>query len=189
MINSICVFCGSSKGLPLSYSDAAHELGQEFAKRKIRLVYGAGNIGLMGVIADAVLDAGGEVLGIIPHFLKAKEVCHTGLTELVVTDTMHQRKWIMEERSDAFIVLPGGFGTLDEFFEILTWKQLRLHGKPIGILNVDGYFDHLLAMVRHMVKEGFVRESNLELFTVSENIGEMLEKMAKPVKLGSEKWL
>ncbi len=152
-------------------------------------MYGAGNIGLMGVIADAVLDGGGKVLGVIPSFLKEKEVCHTKLTELVVTETMHERKWIMEERSDAVIVMPGGFGTLDEFFEILTWKQLRLHAKPIGILNVDGYFDQLLDMVRHMVKEGFVRESNLGLFTVSDDIGELLGKMTRPVDLGAEKWL
>lgn len=188
-MKSICVFCGSSKGHSSFYADVASELGKAFAKRSIQLVYGAGNVGLMGVIADALLDEGGEVLGVIPNFLKEKEVCHTELTELVVTETMHQRKWVMEERSDAVIVMPGGFGTMDEFFEILTWKQLRLHAKPIGILNVDGYFDHLLAMVRHMVKEGFVRESNLELFTVSDSIEELLEKMQRPVDLGAEKWL
>jgi uncharacterized protein (TIGR00730 family) len=133
-MNSLCVFCGSSTGFENVYTETAHRLGQILAEKNIRLVYGAGNIGLMGIIADAVLEAGGQVLGVIPDFLKAKEVCHTGLTELIVTQTMHQRKQIMEEASDGFIVLPGGYGTLDEFFEILTWKQLHLHRKLF-----DGY--------------------------------------------------
>ena len=127
-MKSICIFCGSSKGYSKVYEEVAKHLGIMLAKKGIRIVYGAGNVGLMGVVADAALSADGEVLGVIPQFLKEWEVCHTGLTELVVTETMHQRKWVMEERSDGVIVLPGGYGTLDEFFEILTWKQLNSIG-------------------------------------------------------------
>ena len=188
-MKSISVFCGSSKGFDSVHSDIARLLGVILAKRNIRLVYGAGNIGLMGVIADAVLENGGQVLGVIPGFLKEKEVCHTSLTELIVTDTMHKRKEIMAENSDGFIILPGGYGTLDEFFEILTWRQLRLHNKPIGLLNVNGFYDHLLAHVRKMWKEGFLKDSNLALVTVSDNLNDLLEKMALPANIAEEKWL
>ena len=189
IMKSICVFCGSSKGYSAIYEKSAKQLGTTLAKKNRRLVYGAGNVGLMGVIADAALAAGGEVLGVIPQFLKEWEVCHTGLTELVVTKTMHERKWIMEERSDGVIVLPGGFGTLDEFFEILTWKQLRLHNKPIGLLNVNGYYDPLLAHVEMMAKEGFLKESNFFLFCVSDDVEELLGKMAKPINVEGGKWV
>ncbi len=188
-MKSICVFCGSSKGFSPKYEQAARQLGLTFAQNNIQLVYGAGNVGLMGVIADAVLGEGGKVVGVIPKFLKDWEVCHTGLTELIVTQTMHERKWILEERSEGVIVLPGGYGTLDEFFEILTWKQLRLHNKPIGILNVDGYYDPLLEHVKKMAKEGFLQESNMLLFRVSNNIEELLEKMAQPINIEGGKWL
>lgn len=188
-MNSICVFCGSSTGFSPKYSEVATQLGKELSERNIGLVYGAGNVGLMGVIADAALDHDGRVLGVIPTFLKEREVCHTGLTELVVTESMHQRKQIMAERSDAIVVMPGGFGTLDEFFEILTWKQLRLHQMPIGILNMEGYFDRLLNMVEHMVKEGFVRESNLDLFVVDDNVVGLLDKMKKAKKGTEDKWV
>ena len=189
-MKSICVFCGSSKGHSPKYSENARHVGRLFAERDIMLVYGAGNIGLMGEAADAALSAGGKVLGVIPGFLKELEVCHTGLTELIITDTMHQRKWIIEERSDAVVVLPGGFGTLDEFFEILTWKQLKLHNKPIGILNVDGFYDPLLAHIKMLSKEGFLRESNLSLFCVADTIEGLLEIMENPqMKLEEGKWL
>ena len=188
-MNSICVFCGSSTGFSPKYKTAATRLGQEMADQNIELIYGAGNVGLMGIIADAVLDNEGRVLGIIPGFLKEMEVCHTGLTELIVTQTMHERKQIMADRSDAVIVMPGGFGTLDEFFEILTWKQLHLHQMPIGILNVDGYFDLLLAQVTHMVKEGFVRQANLALFVVADEAGALMEKMKACKKAPVDKWL
>ena len=176
-MKSICVFCGSSKGFSPIYSEVAEKLGQSFAAKGIKLVYGAGNVGLMGVIADAVLGEGGEVLGVIPNFLKEREVCHTRLTELVVTETMHERKQIMEERSDGVIVMPGGYGTLDEFFEMLTWKQLHRHNKPIGILNVNGYYDPLMAHVQKMVEEGFLKEANVHLFCVSDSIEELIQKM------------
>jgi hypothetical protein len=188
-MNSICVFCGSSSGINGRHAATARDLGILLARRGIRLVYGAGNIGLMGILADACLEAGGEVLGIIPGFLKEKEVCHMGLTELIVTDTMHQRKQIMEERSGGFIVLPGGFGTLDEFFEILTWKQLHLHQKTIGLLNVDGYYDALHGHIRRMADEGFLRPENLSLVTVAEDMEILLEKMVIPANPSPDKWL
>ena len=164
-------------------------MGVTLAQRQIRLVYGAGNIGLMGVLADAVLENGGEVLGVIPDFLKEKEVCHTGLTELVVTQTMHQRKQIMEERSDGVIVLPGGFGTLDEFFEILTWKQLHLHNKPVGLLNVGGFYDPLLAHFQKMQAEGFIKPANFDLVVVAENMDDLLKKMEQANVEAVDKWL
>ncbi len=188
-MKSICVFCGSSKGFSPVYEEAARAVGKAFAERNIQLVYGAGNVGLMGVTADAALQAGGEVLGVIPQFLKDWEVWHQGLTELIVTETMHERKWILEERSDAVMVLPGGYGTLDEFFEILTWKQLRLHNKPIGILNVNGYYDPLLTHVKMMAKEGFLKESNILLFKVADNVEELLRLMEQPVSVEAGKWL
>lgn len=177
VMKAIAVFCGSSKGFNSEYSKSAQKLGQVFAKEKIKLVYGAGNVGLMGEMADAILNHGGEVLGVIPDFLKAKEVCHTELTELKVTDTMHERKAYMDDHCDGVIMLPGGFGTLDEFFEMLTWKQLHLHKKPIGIWNINGYYDHLLKHIEHMVKEGFVKDINLKLFVVSKDLEDLLNKM------------
>ena len=143
----------------------------------------------MGILADAALAEGGEVIGVIPDFLKKKEVCHTGLTELIVTRTMHERKQIMADRSDGFIILPGGFGTLDEFFEILTWRQLRLHNKPIGILDIGGFYQHLLAHIKLMWEKGFLREANLALVTSADNLADLLEKMAQPINLAEEKWL
>jgi uncharacterized protein (TIGR00730 family) len=152
-------------------------VGRALAERGIRLVYGAGNVGLMGILADAALAAGGRVLGVIPHFLQEREVCHTGLHELVVTRTMHERKEVMAARSDGFIILPGGFGTLDECFEILTWRQLHLHAKPIGLLNPDGFYDHLLAHIRLMLREGFLVQGNADLLSVAPDIGRLLPAM------------
>ena len=188
-MKSISVFCGSSTGANGQYADTARSLGVLLARKNIRLVYGGGNIGLMGEMADACLEAGGEVLGVIPGFLKEKEVCHMGLTELVVTATMHERKQVMEERSDAVIVLPGGYGTLDELFEILTWKQLHLHQKPIGLLNVNGYYDALLTHILRMAEERFLRSENISLLTVAGSIGELLRKMEELQNLSSDKWL
>ncbi|MCB0626558.1 MAG: TIGR00730 family Rossman fold protein [Saprospiraceae bacterium] len=187
-LKHVAVFCGSSRGVDPDFARQARQLGHEFARQGITLIYGAGNIGLMGVIADAVLEQGGNVIGVIPHFIKDKEVCHTGLTELILVDTMHQRKQIMAERSDGFIVLPGGFGTLDEFFEILTWKQLHLHHKPIGLLNWKGYYDHLLAHIRHMHREGYLRESNLELLATAAELAPLLEEMSNMGPSSDLKW-
>lgn len=189
MIQSVAVFCGSSAGRNLFYTEKAKALGALLAERDLELVYGAGNIGLMGAIAEGALQAGGRVVGSIPHFIVEKEVCHTGLTELFTTETMHERKQIMAERADAFLVLPGGFGTLDEFFEILTWKQLHLHAKPIGLLNWRGYFDHLLAMVDHMVKEGFLHPVNRDLIVTHSDAGHLLDNLHEAPPPADEKWV
>ena len=150
-MKSIAVFCGSAAGNNPIYTQLAAELGRTFARRGITLVYGAGNVGLMGVMADAALESGGRVVGAIPHFIKDKEVCHTGLTELITVESMHERKRIMADKADGFMSLPGGFGTMDELFEILTWKQLQLHRNPVGLLNWNGYYDHLIAHIGRMV--------------------------------------
>ncbi|MBK8564245.1 MAG: TIGR00730 family Rossman fold protein [Saprospiraceae bacterium] len=188
-MKSIAVFCGANKGFDPAYAAAAREIGQAFAQQNILTVYGAGNVGLMGILADAALENGGKVLGVIPGFLQKKEVCHMGLTELVVTKTMHERKQVMAERSDGFIILPGGFGTLDEFFEILTWRQLHLHNKPIGIFDVGGFYQHLLAHVKQMWNRGFIREAYLSLFMVADNLPDLLLKMGEPVNIVEGKWL
>lgn len=188
-MKSICVFCGSNTGSNPVFTEAAIQLGQSLAARNIRLVYGAGNVGLMGVIADACLAAGGKVLGVIPGFLKAKEVCHTGLSELIVTETMHERKQIMADHSDGFIAMPGGFGTLDELCEILTWAQLGLHANPIGLLNVAAYFDHLIQMFDHMVGERFLAQANRELVLADVQPEALLQKMIDFDPPEVEKWL
>src|SRR2546421_2418842 len=151
----VCVFCGSRTGTAPVYAEEARRLGAALCRRGLGLVYGAGNIGLMGVLADAVLAHGGEVIGVIPRALVDKELAHAGLTQLHIVETMHQRKALMEQLADAFVALPGGYGTGDELFEILTWAQLHIHAKPIGLLNVAGYFDALLAWLNHTVAEGF----------------------------------
>ena len=174
MLKSICVFCGSSVGTDDSYRKTAHALGQVIAESGRRLVYGGGNIGLMGVVADSVLAGGGEVIGIIPQNLMDREVGHRGISELRVVDSMHQRKQLMSELSDGFIVLPGGLGTLEEFFEVWTWGQLGLHRKPYGILNVSGYYDSLLAFLDHAVAHRFVRPAHRELLIVEEDPSELL---------------
>ncbi len=189
-MHTICVFCGSARGFNQIYGDVARLTGAMLARRKVRIVYGAGNIGLMGILADAALENQGEVLGVIPRFLKEKEVCHTTLSGLIITTTMHQRKEIMAGLSDGFLILPGGYGTLDEFFEILTWRQLHLHNKPIGILNINGFYDNLLAHLRQLWREGFLRESNLSLVTVADNLPELLQKMAEePTASSDGKWI
>jgi uncharacterized protein (TIGR00730 family) len=167
-IRSLCVLCGSREGTEPAYRSAAIRLGQLMAGRGVRLVYGGGSIGLMGVIADAVIEAGGEVIGVIPDFLIRYEVGHGRLTDLVVTDSMHDRKRRMFEMADAFVVLPGGLGTLDETFEIVTWKQLRLHDSPIIVLNVDGYWSPLLALLHATIRGGFADPDIGELITVVE---------------------
>lgn len=173
----VCVFCGSSAGGAPVYAESARRLGEALARRKLGLVYGGGNIGLMGVIADAVLAQGGEVVGVIPRFLMDKELGHTGVTRLVTVESMHERKAIMAEYSNAFIALPGGFGTADELFEILTWRQLHLHDKPIGLLNIAGFFNPFLDWLDLMVREGFVKQSNRNLIVVRETEEELLDAL------------
>jgi uncharacterized protein (TIGR00730 family) len=185
----ICVFCGSSSGSRPEYRGAGEELGAELVRRNIGLVYGGGNVGLMGVLADAVLKAGGEVIGVIPENLMAKEAGHSGLTKLHVVCSMHERKALMADLSDAFIALPGGFGTLEEFCEIVTWSQLGLHTKPCGVLNVQGYYSPLLAMFDHAVKERFLKPENRALVLAQDSVPGLLRALRewRPVRV--EKWL
>ncbi|TND08846.1 MAG: Conserved hypothetical protein CHP00730 [Bacteroidetes bacterium] len=173
-MKSLLVYCGASTGHNKLYTELAHDFGRLLAEKKIRLVYGGGSIGLMGVLADAVLENGGEVTGVIPDFLNTLEVGHTRLTQMHIVKSMHERKALMEQLSDAVVALPGGFGTLDELFEMLTWSQLGLHQKPVGLLNVNGYFDHLLTLLDHMQAEGFVKKQTRGLLHVSGNAEEIL---------------
>jgi len=166
-IRSICVFCGSSSGVRPQYAAAAHELGALLAHRGIQVVYGGGHVGMMGQLADAALAAGGKVVGVIPEHLMRPEVAHQRLDELIVVESMHTRKRTMSERADAFVVLPGGFGTFEEMFEMVTWLQLRLHSKPVGLVNCLGYFDHLLAFLHHAADEGFIRPQHRGLLLVA----------------------
>ena len=188
-MKNICVFTGSNGGARVDYSLAARALGRELAERGMRLVYGGGRVGLMGVIADEVLAQGGQVLGVVPQSLVDKEVAHKGLTELRIVGTMHERKALMADHSDGFIAMPGGFGTLDEFFEIITWAQLGLHRKPCGFLNVAGYYDPLLRFIDHSVAEGFVRREHAGSIVVAASGGELLGKMATHRPPVVEKWI
>jgi len=175
----ICVFCGASAGQAPVYAEAAGALGRELAARSIEVVTGGGKVGLMGVVADAALEAGGRVIGIIPRFLVEREAAHRGLSELHVVETLHERKALMHELSDAFIALPGGFGTLDELTESVTWAQLGLHAKPIGLVNVAGYFDDLLAFVTAAAGEGFVSGSHGELLTARSDVQTLLDALLR----------
>ena len=189
VLNRICVFCGSSSGNDIAITEAAEQLGRVFTERGITLVYGAAKIGVMGTIAETMLEEKGEVIGIIPQFLKKKEVVHHGLTQLVTTDNMHERKLKMQELSDGFITLPGGFGTLEELFEIRTWLQLGLHSKPIGLLNVNGFYDDLLQLLERMVRNGFLKMENYELLLVDSSIEGLLQKMESFKSPKIPKWL
>ena len=182
-IQSVSVFCGSRSGHNPIFASAASHLGTLLAREKIKLIYGAGNIGLMGVIADACLAANGHVIGVIPTKLVEKEVAHKGLSELFVVDSMHERKALMASKSEAFIALPGGFGTCDEFFEILTWAQLGIHHNPIGILNTAGFFDPLLAWIDQMIEQGFVKPKFRQLLLVATKPDELLELILQGAKL------
>jgi uncharacterized protein (TIGR00730 family) len=173
----ICVFCGSASGRAPAYAAAARELGRLLAKRGIGLVYGGGNVGLMGELADAVLDAGGRAIGVIPRQLVDREIAHGGLTELHVVENLHQRKALMAELADAFLTLPGGVGTMEELFEVWSWGRLGLHSKPCGLLNVDGYFDSLRALTDQMVTEGFLEPEYRELLLVEEQPGMLLDRL------------
>jgi uncharacterized protein (TIGR00730 family) len=176
-IRSLAVFCGSRVGVNPIYACAGRELGQGLGRAGIRLVYGGGRIGIMGIVADAVLDAGGTVLGVIPEFLTQLEVAHERATEMVVTDTMHTRKTRLYEESDAFLVMPGGLGTFDEAFEIITWRQLGLHDKPIVLCNVAGSVGPLVATIDHAISEGFADPACRKLFEVIEGVPAVLERL------------
>ncbi len=189
VIRRISVFCGSSRGTERIFEEQAYELGKTLAVQNIELVYGGANVGLMGTVANGVMENGGKAIGVLPAFLKKVEIANLNLTELVMVDTMHQRKAKMNELSDGVIALPGGFGTLEEFFEMLTWAQLGLHRKPVALLNVDGFYDALLALVDTMVDRGFLRKENREMLLVSDNIEDLLDKMRKYEAPSVGKWL
>src|SRR5215475_4446009 len=178
-IASVCVYCGSAAGANPSHAEAARRLGRGLAEHGIRLIYGGGRIGLMGVIADAVLAAGGQATGVIPEHLEAKEVGHRGISELRVVGSMHERKTVMFQLADAFVILPGGFGTLDEAFEMLTWRQLSLHDKPILFLDVDGYWAPFLVIVEHFIREGFARDDSRNLFTVVSDVAAVIPTLLR----------
>ena len=189
MIRRICVFCGSNTGANGAYTDAARDLGQLFAREGIALVYGGGSVGLMGELAESVLGAGGEVIGVIPHALWAREVGHRGLTDLRIVDTMHERKAMMADLADAFIALPGGLGTLEEIFEIWTWAQLGLHAKPLGFLDINGYYTPLMQFLDGAVQAKFVREPHRAIAIIEKDPAALLKRFEswKPPRV--EKWI
>ncbi len=188
-LSAICVYCGSNSGALPAYTDAAARLGQTLARRGIALVYGGGKVGLMGTLADAALRAGGQVIGVIPRGLAAREVAHAGLTELRVVESMHTRKALMVDLADGFIVLPGGAGTMDEFFELWTWGQLGLHVKPFGLLNVAGYFDPLIHYLDHMVAQRFLKAEHRAQVLVEHDAPALLDRFAAHTPTQVRKWI
>ena len=174
---SICVYCGSKTGLHKTYGQVAADLGSCIAQRGLGLVYGGSNVGLMGLLADAALAGNTEVIGVIPQNLDAKELAHRGLTELIVVENMHQRKSIMAQRAQAFIALPGGYGTLEELFEAIAWSQLGIHHKPLGLLNTRGYFDHLIAFLDHAVREQFLQPHHRALLCVEQDVDALVDTL------------
>ncbi|CAN5724385.1 TIGR00730 family Rossman fold protein [soil metagenome] len=188
-MNSICVFCGSSSGKDHAYSEGARSLGVSLADRGIKLVYGGGHVGLMGVVADAALEAGGEVIGVMPKSLVDREIAHETLTDLRVVGSMHERKALMAKLSDGFIALPGGNGTLEEFFEVLTWAQLGEHRKPCGLLNVSEYYDPLIEVLDHMVDQGFLSEKHRSIVQVESSSEDMLRALYRYTPPDTVKWI
>ena len=188
-MKNLCVFCGSNAGADPIYTQAAQELGKLMAERDMTLVYGGGNVGLMGVIADECLNHGGKVIGVIPNFVQDKEVGHDGLTKMIVVKTMHERKQIMADLSDGFVAMPGGFGTMDELCEILTWSQLGLHSNPIGLLNINGYYDHLKILFDHMVDQRFLHPQNRATVLSHSKPEQLLRMMDQYEPPDVEKWL
>lgn len=188
-MTGLAVFCGSSSGTDPVYRKQAALLGQILAKRGIRIIFGGGRVGLMGVLANAALEAGGEVTGVIPGFLQIKEVAHQKLTEMITVDSMHERKALIERRSDGAVALPGGYGTMDELFEMLTWGQLGLHQKPVGLLNIHAFFDPLLQMMDKMVDQGFLRPDYRNLIISADDIESLLDKMSGYQPPTVEKWI
>lgn len=177
-MKSIAVFCGSSNGASQEYTEGTIVLGKELAKRNITLVYGGASVGLMGMLADTVLEAGGKAIGILPAFLQNREIAHTSLSELIIVDSMHERKQRMNDLSDGFIALPGGPGTLEEFFEVFTWSQIGLHNKPCGILNINHYYDSLLTLFDHMHDEAFMQTQHRQKVLTADYAGELLDQFS-----------
>lgn len=188
-MKAILVYCGANVGNKAIYTETAKNLGLELVKRNIKLVYGGGSVGLMGVISTTVMDNGGEVSGIIPNFLDKMEVGNPNITEVVKVDTMHQRKALMEEKCDGIITMPGGYGSMDELFEILSWAQLGLHSKPVGLLNVNGFYDYLILQLDKMVDEGFLKPENRRLLLIDSEIEPLIEKMNSFKPVFVKKWL
>ena len=184
----VCVYCGSNPGVRPEYGAAARELADVLVRHELELVYGGADKGIMGVLADAMLEHGGKVHGVIPKMLTDKEIAHQGLTELHVVASMHQRKTMMAALSDGFIALPGGYGTLEEIIEIITWGQLRFHDKPCGLLNVKGYFDHLLAYLDHASKEGFLRREHRNMLLVDSDPAGIVQQFERYTAPHVEKW-
>jgi uncharacterized protein (TIGR00730 family) len=185
----ITVFCGSSLGKDEMYEKQAFMLGEALAERKIGLVYGGASVGLMNAVANGSLSKGGEVIGVLPVFIKDKGIAHKNLTELILVDTMHERKTKMNEISDGVIALPGGFGTLEEFFEALTWGQLGLHKKPVGLLNINGFYDSLKILTKQMVDEGFLKVANQKMLLISDDIENLLNQMENYIAPTIDKWI
>jgi uncharacterized protein (TIGR00730 family) len=179
MIDSVCVFCGGNPGRRPSYAAAATALGEALAERGMAVVYGGASVGLMGAVADAALAKGGKVYGVLPSFMTGREIGHQGLTELSLVGSMHERKGQMAARSGAFVALPGGFGTLDELFEVLTWSQLGLHKKPIALLDVDGYFTSLVAFLDHAEREGLLRPEHRAMLFVESDVTRLVDRLAR----------
>lgn len=188
-MKSIVVFCGSSSGKNHAYVEIAYELGKTLAQQGIKLIYGGAQVGVMGAVAQGCLDNNGEVIGVLPHFLSAKEIRHSELTEMIMVDSMHERKMKMHELSDGIIALPGGFGTMEELFEMLTWAQLGLHQNPIGILNIDGYYDHLFRFFEHMTQEKLLKDKYNTLVLKSNSINDLLKQMHNYQPIEVEKWI
>ncbi|MGI9650861.1 TIGR00730 family Rossman fold protein [Chryseobacterium sp. RLHN22] len=188
-MKSITIFCGSSYGTDKIFKEQAFLVGKTLAKENIQLIYGGANVGLMGEVADGAIQNGGRAIGVLPRFLQSKEIAHTSLTELILVETMHERKTKMNELSDGVIVLPGGYGTLEEFFEMITWAQLGLHKKPIALLNIGGFYNDLISLVQKMVDKGFLKAVNQEILLVSENIDDLLSKMKNYESPNVEKWI
>lgn len=189
MVKKVCVFCGSSLGNDPVFKEKAYELGKYLASQEIELVYGGSNSGTMGKVADGVLENGGKATGVLPHFLRTKETEHTGLTEIIMTETMHERKMKMYELSDAVITLPGGYGTMDELFEFMTWAQLGLHKKPVALFNVNGFYDDLLSMIDKMVKSGFLKDIHQDMVIVGKTPEEIITQMKNYQAPEVEAWL
>lgn len=185
----ITVFCASSFGTEKIFEEQAILVGKTLAEQNIELVYGGANVGLMGAVADGALNAGGKVIGVLPNFLRSKEIAHLGLTELILVESMHERKTKMNDLCDGVIALPGGFGTLEELFEMLTWAQLGLHKKPIAVLNVNGYYDSLIELLQTMTEKGLLKEVNREMLLVSDNIADLLDQMKNYVAPTVGKWI
>ena len=188
-MKSVCVFCGSNYGTSEAYSQAAWDMGKSIAEAGLTLVYGGANVGLMGMVADGALDAGGKVIGILPKALQEKELAHTGLTELHIVSSMHERKAMMADRSDAFVALPGGAGTMEEIFEVWTWGQLGLHQKPCGLLNIDGFYDHLIEFLDHQTTEGSMKPEMRNMMQVADTSAAILQLFRSYAPPTTPKWI